>query len=63
MATTQEKIEAQAAYWHKRQAPHFAPSNGICWRCGKQIYDLITVEEAATTLITGCPQCHRSYCD
>lgn len=23
----------------------------------------VTVERAATSLVTGCPHCHRSYCD
>lgn len=23
----------------------------------------ISVEEASTTLVTGCPHCHRSFCD
>lgn len=23
----------------------------------------ITVEEASSTLVTGCPHCNRSYCD
>lgn len=41
----------------------FAPSDGICWNCGKQIYDAITLEYASTQLVTGCPHCHRSFVD
>lgn len=41
----------------------FAPDNGVCWRCGVQIYHYITLERATNSLITGCPICHRSYVD
>lgn len=58
-------VDAQKEYCEKNNYPHFAPSNGICWCCGKNIYsvDGISVERAANNLITGCPFCHRSYCD
>ena len=32
----------------------------------KEDYDIVTgvtVKEAGETLVTGCPHCHRSYCD
>lgn len=43
--------------------PHFAPKDGICWDCGRQIYTRVTLDEASTTLITGCRHCCRSYCE
>jgi len=57
------KIRAQAEYCELNDAPHFAPSTGLCWRCRKQIYNKISIIQAANSLITGCPYCHRSYCD
>lgn len=67
---------AQAEYCKRTNAPHFAPKDGRCWRCGKDIYAPIevkygdktythgiTVEEAESRLVTGCPHCNRSYCD
>ena len=30
-------IEAQKEYCEKTGAPHFAPSDGVCWRCGRHI--------------------------
>jgi len=68
----QASIRAQAEYCEAHGVPHFAPKDGICWRCGKQFYaphegrfgqtghDLYT---AAHTHIIGCPHCHKSYCD
>ena len=71
-------IKAQKEYCEKKGYPHFAPHNGICYFCGQQIYEAIqhdddwkddtyttgiTVKEAASVLVTGCPHCHRSYCD
>jgi len=59
--TVQEKIEAQREFCKRTKTPHFAPGNGVCWRCGRQIYDRISMESAANHLVTGCPHCHRSY--
>ena len=58
--------------------PHFAPLNGVCFKCRKNIYEPIeikssnghetfirgiSVESASSSLITGCPHCFASYCD
>lgn len=58
-----ENIKAQKEFCHNGGGPHFAPEDGFCWSCGKQIHTRITLNEAANDLITGCPHCHRSYCD
>lgn len=34
-----------------------------CYRCGKDVYNDLTIEEALKTRMTGCPYCHVSYCD
>ena len=51
--------------------PNFAPRNGICYRCHRNIYlptngnngsvRGITVEEAGKKRITGCPHCNYSF--
>lgn len=52
----------------------FAPLDGECYRCGKNIYKPVrdlsgkvlsgySVEYAATHHITGCPHCHQTFCD
>lgn len=43
------------------EQPNFAPRDGVCWGCGKQIYDHPNRDGA--TLVTGCPWCHKTYCD
>jgi len=60
-ATVQEKIEAQREYRKRTGSPCFAPDNGICWRCSRQIFNAISLESASNHLVTGCPYCHRSY--
>lgn len=57
--------KAQYKYCEDHNVPHFAPSNGICWSCGQNIYSEkgFSVEYAGKRLITGCPFCRRSYCD
>lgn len=62
--TVRQAIAAQQQYCKEHKAPHFAPEDGFCYSCGKQIYvDGRDVEYASKNLITGCPHCHRSYCD
>lgn len=62
---------AQEAYAEAHELPVFAPSDGICCHCGRNIYlpihDVgakvlgITVQEAASGLITRCPHCSYSF--
>lgn len=61
-------IEVQHVYCVVKDLPEFAPGTGICWRCGKNIYDPnldghYDANYAMTHLITGCPYCHSTYCD
>lgn len=58
-----EKIQAQINYCRKHGVPLFAPRKGVCWSCGRQIYDKISLKRAASELITSCPYCNRSYCE
>lgn len=61
-ATVKEKIAAQEEYVKRTKCPYFAPPSGICFRCGRQIYERISLKTAKSSLIIGCPFCHRSYC-
>lgn len=65
---------AQADYCQDHGLPWFAPYDGLCYCCGRNIYKPvtwestgtttgITVESASSMLITGCPHCHRTYVD
>jgi len=56
-------LEAQKKLCADKQYPHFAPYDGVCYRCRKQIYERISLQRASSDLITGCPWCSRSYCD
>ena len=65
----QEKITAQRKFCKTNESlkcfdyEPFAPNDGVCYNCRKQIYDKITLESASKFLVTGCPHCHRSYCE
>lgn len=66
----QNAIAGQHAYAEAKNVPEFAPGDGICWGCGRNIYDPdisghYDVKYAMTHLITGCPycNCHKTYCD
>ncbi len=67
-----EATKAQSGLCRENGYPEFAPSHGVCWRCHRNIYKPekregyesgYTVKYASENLITGCPHCHRSYCD
>lgn len=34
-----KSIIGQRKYCDNSKAPHFAPSNGVCWKCRKNIYE------------------------
>lgn len=63
--------KAQEDYCERNECPMFAPRDGLCYRCGYNIFLPfngshgamlgITVEEAGRKLITGCPICNYSY--
>ena len=63
--------EEQRRYCEDQECPMFAPSDGLCYRCGRNIYLPtnarngvvfgITVDKAGSTLITGCPHCNYSF--
>ena len=63
LKTIQEKIAAQKKFQDEHKYPDFAPRNGICFRCRRQIYEVISFQKASTKLITGCPYCCYSYCN
>ncbi len=65
---------AQKKYCADNGLPRFAPYDGVCCFCRRNIYDKaerydgsispgIDIIEAGRTLITGCPHCHRTFCD
>jgi len=44
----------------------FAPQDRRCWNCKKEITageNGITLEKLGDYIITGCPHCHKSFCD
>lgn len=59
----QKAMELQKKFCLLHSVPQFAPDNGICYKCGKQIYEKITTEKAASQLITGCPHCNNTFID
>jgi len=59
LAEVNKRRDVQEELCKQEKIPRFAPSGGICFSCGRQIY---TVEDG-TTHITGCPHFSRSYVD
>lgn len=51
---------AQRKLCEEKGYPHFAPTSGVCWSCNRAIY---MTEADGKHYITGCPWCHRTYCD
>ena len=53
--------EAQIGFCGSKNIPLFAPTYGVCSGCKRNIYQVISVEEASSDLITGCPYCNESF--
>ena len=41
MFNANESIKAQRKLCIEKEYPHFAPNNGRCWSCNRQIYEEI----------------------
>lgn len=56
---------AQEEFCEANNLPMFAPTSGICPNCGVNLYGRhgYSVQEAASALVSGCPQCHHSFVD
>jgi hypothetical protein len=59
MPDIQERIKKHQALCAERNFPNFAPNNGKCFSCKKQVFE----REDGTRFITGCPHCGRTFCD
>ena len=57
------KMNAQKKMCEEDEVPLFAPEDGLCGFCGKQIYNRISMEKAEKELITHCPYCSMAYND
>lgn len=56
--------QKQERYCEAFKKPLLAPPDGICYSCYRYIYDDgKTAYNAGKEHITGCPFCHRTYCD
>ena len=77
-AEIRQAIAAQAALCKGKGIPHFAPENGNCWACSRNIYQdydfkkqtndgksvgVTSNGKSGVTFISGCPHCSRSFVD
>lgn len=69
-----KSVKAQEEFCKEKGVPCFAPYDGLCFRCGSDIYNDIeypngyvlkgiSFEHASHSMVTGCPFCHFSFCD
>jgi hypothetical protein len=42
----------------------FMPQNGICWKCFADVVEIeLSRGNDGSRLVTGCPNCLRTFCD
>lgn len=58
---TAAAIARQRAVCEATGVPRFAPADGHCYSCRRQIY--VEGMRDGSRLVTGCPWCARSYCE
>lgn len=61
--TPEESNAAQDFFCDSNGYPRFAPDDGICYRCGQNIFSYYSPKKAASKLITSCPYCNASFTD
>jgi len=63
--TREAFITNQLNLCRKLTAPFFMSENGVCYKCGRDIIPVLINkgEDGSKELVTGCPICHRTYCD
>ena len=66
----QECIANQNKLCREKGYPHFAPANGVCYRCHRNIYQnyllnngQVSCGKSGLELVTGCPHCNLSFCE
>lgn len=59
----EKAIIAQTNFTTKNGLDRYSPDDGTCPGCNEQIYDRITVDDAANFLIIACPYCRHSFED
>lgn len=57
------KIDLQKKKCDEWKFPYFAPDDGKCFNCNKQIYEHLSLKEVLEEPITHCPYCSRAYND
>lgn len=63
MVKESHKAIAQGKYCKANNLPYFAPVRENCSNCHRNVFAGYTMEQCKTTLITGCPFCHKSFVD
>jgi len=56
--------EAQSKICAEKGWIHFAPHDGVCYDCRRNIFQNYAYPgKKGTEYITGCPHCHYSFCE
>ena len=61
--TCRDKIVSQEKFCIDNKFPMFAPTTLKSFCCNQNIWEKISLKDASTKHLTGCPICSRSWCD
>ena len=61
--TGKEKYEIYKKWCRDHNLPAFVPSNNECFMCHKPVFKDGDEGPDADEYVTGCPNCHWSFCD
>ena len=64
--TNEEKYKKYSEWCRSKNLPNFVPPSGKCFSCHQPVFE--ETEHTAGypeegEFITGCPHCHRTFCD
>lgn len=61
--TAEEKFEKNKAWCREHNLPCFIPTSGKCFACRKPVFSDGNRGPKWDEFVTGCPHCHRTFCD
>ena len=63
--TPAEKFEAYKKWCREHDLPNFVPPSGKCFGCRNEVFGDTKHTKGAEPdeFVTGCPHCHRTFCD
>jgi len=59
--SNEQKARLQAVFTEAKNVPMFAPVDGVCYKCKKNVYENMELGYVMNNLVASCPHCNHSF--